>query len=228
MSTIVISGTSRGIGRELASHYLSLGNTVIGISRNPSGLEKLSPFFHEFLFDVSNEDGVKNMCFAVGKIDVLINNAGISSMNHSLLTPISKAREIMDTNFIGTFLLSKECSKQMIHGGGRIINLSSIAYPLNLEGEAVYAASKAAIESLTRTMAHELGVFRITVNSVGPTPTMTDMIKSVPQEKITALLGRQAIDRFTTISDIVNVIDFFMKPESSFITGQTIYLGGIS
>ena len=228
MSTIIISGTSRGIGRELAIHYLSLGNTVIGISRNPSELEKTSPFFHEFLFDISNENGVRNMCHAVGKIDVLINNAGISSMNPVLLTPIDKAREIMETNYIGTFLLSKECAKKMIHGEGRIVNLTTVAYPLNLEGEAAYSASKAAVESLTRTMAYELSGFRITVNAIRPTPIKTDLIKSVSPDKINALLSKQAIKRFATFADISNVIDFFIRPESSFVTGQTIYLGGIS
>ena len=111
---------------------------------------------------------------------------------------------------------------------GRIINISSIAAPLNLEGEAIYAASKAAIESLTRTAAKELGPYDITVNAIGPAPTETDLIRTVPKEKIEVLIKRQAIHRAGTTADIVNCVDFFLRKESEFVTGQTLYLGGIS
>ena len=76
-------------------------------------------------------------------------------------------------------------------------------------------------------MSRELANFNITVNAVGPTPIKTDLIKNVPKEKIDLLLKKQAIDRFGTFDDISNVIDFFLMPKSNFITGQTIYLGGV-
>ena len=107
------------------------------------------------------------------------------------------------------------------------LNFATVATPLKLEGEAIYAASKAAIISLTEVLSKELAGFNITVNAVGPTPVKTDLIRSVPTEKMDALLHRQAINRFGTFEDISNVIDFFFKPESNFITGQTIYLGGV-
>jgi len=91
----------------------------------------------------------------------------------------------------------------------------------------VYASSKAAVISFTQIIARELASFGITVNAVGPTPIQTDLIKSVPEEKIDDLIRSQAIKRLGEFSDVSNVIDFFMRPESDFITGQTLFLGGV-
>ena len=112
-------------------------------------------------------------------------------------------------------------------GYGRIVNLASVATPLKLPGEAIYAASKSAIVSLTEVLARELADFGITVNAVGPTPVKTDLIGSVPEDKIERLINRQAIRRFGELRDISNVIDFFIQPASDFVTGQVIFLGGV-
>jgi len=227
---IVITGTSRGIGKYLASYYTQKGDTVYGCSRGEPDIVApfVDPFYyHHSCFDATNEEDVKCFASMLKSIDVLINNAGISSMNHSLLTPISTVRKIIDTNFIATFTFSQYVSKLM-NDGGRIVNLSSAAYPMLLEGEAVYAASKAAVVTLTQIMAKELAHRNITVNALGPNPIKTDLIKGVPEKKMEELIQRQAIKRYGTFEDITNVIDFFIKPESNFITGQVIYLGGVS
>lgn len=227
---LVITGTRKGIGRYLAEHYANRGFIVVGASRSESDLT-LSNYRH-FCVDVADEVGVKKMFYEIlttlKRVDVLINNAGIASMNHILLTPMATARKLVETNFLGTFLFCREAAKLMKEsGGGRIVNFSTIATPLNLEGEAIYAASKAAVESLTRVLARELAAFNITVNAVGPTPVKTDLIRSVPQDKMEALVARQAIPRYGQFRDIVNVIDFFIQPNSDFVTGQVLYLGGI-
>ncbi|GAG95120.1 unnamed protein product, partial [marine sediment metagenome] len=111
---------------------------------------------------------------------------------------------------------------------GRIVNFATVATPLNLEGEAVYAASKAAVESLTRVLAREVASSGITVNALGSTPVATDLIKGVSDEKIDNLLGSQAIRRMGNFDDISNALDFFIRRESDFITGQVIYLGGVN
>ena len=228
--TIFITGTSKGIGRYLAEYFVNKGNYVIGCSRGDFDLKKSN--YKHYSLTVNDELKVKKMFNEIrknhGSIDVLINNAGVASMNHSLLTEIETVEKILDTNLIGTFLFCREGAKIMQKNkSGRIINFSTVAVPLNLEGEAIYAASKAAVASLTKILAKEFASFGITVNAIGPTPIKTDLIKSVPDEKIEKLINAQAIKRFGSFEDTVNVINFFINEKSDFITGQIIYLGGI-
>ena len=227
---IVITGTSKGIGRYLSEYYLDKDYIVVGCSR--SEIKAYHENYFHYALDVSDEKSIRKMISSVnkqfGNIDVLINNAGIASMNHVLLTPYKTVEKIFKTNVFGTFLFCRESAKIMQkQKHGRIINFATVATPLKLEGEAVYASSKAAIESLTQIFAKELAESGITVNAVGPTPIATDLIKSVPKNKIDHLIERQAIKRLGEFSDVSNVIDFFIKPESDFITGQIVFLGGV-
>jgi 3-oxoacyl-[acyl-carrier protein] reductase len=226
----LITGTRKGIGKFLAEHYVHYGHRVVGCSRGKVDWE-LDRYDH-YVADVSDEKAVKNLFADVrkrfGRLDHLINNAGIASMNHSLLTPLSTVHDVLNTNVVGTFLFCREAAKLMkINNYGRIVNVTTVALPLKLEGEAIYVASKAAVLSLTQVLARELATFGITVNAVGPVPIATDLIRSVPKEKIDLLLSRQAIPRFGKFEDVANVIDFYLKKESTFITGQSMYLGGI-
>ncbi len=230
-NVILITGTRKGIGKELAQYYLKNSWNVIGCSRGETTISDKS--YQHYQFDVSDEKSVIKIVREVsrkfGKIDVLLNNAGIASMNHLLLTPIDKAKDIFNTNFFGSFLLMREVGKIMTKKkNGRIVNFTTVAVPLNLDGEAIYAASKAAVESLTKISAKELAPYGITVNAVGPSPVKTDLIKVVPKDKISDLVSKQAIKRLGEFNDVVNVINFFIDKNSNFITGQIIYLGGIS
>ena len=110
---------------------------------------------------------------------------------------------------------------------GRIVNFTTVAVPMKLEGEAVYASCKAAVITLTEILARELGEYGITVNAVGPAPVKTDLIRSVPQDKINLIINRQAIRRFGDFRDVSNVTDFYISRESSFISGQVLFLGGV-
>lgn len=227
---IIITGTRKGIGRYLSEQYLAQGDIVYGCSRRETDL--VHENYHHTRLDVADEALVAAFVRNIYKenkcIDILINNAGIASMNAFMLTPYQTAQRVMNTNFMGTFLMCREVSKYMIKAkAGRIINYSTIAVALHLQGELVYSASKAAIEQLTRVLAGELGTFGITVNAVGPTPIDTDLIKHVPTEKIDDLLGHQCVKRLGTFEDVKNVIDFYLRPESNYITGQVLYLGGI-
>ncbi len=228
---ILITGNRKGIGRYLSEHYLEKGYVVLGCSRSKSDLQNKN--YRHYLVDVSIEEDIKKMIFAVkkefGKIDVLVNNAGIASMNLLLLTPTSIARKVMETNYFGTLVMCREFARLMRKSNnGRIINFTTIAKPLKIPGELIYAASKAAIETLTQILAKELAQYNITVNAIGPTPIKTDLIKGVPIGKLSNIIEYQAIKRFGKKEDIANIVDFFIKPESNFITGQIIYLGGIS
>lgn len=228
---LLITGTSKGIGLHLAGHYLAAGLRVAGCSRGAAALTH--PDYSHHQLDVSDEAAVVRMVREVarqaGGIDALINNAGIAAMNHLLTTPGSTTAGIMGTNFTGSFLFLREAAKVMMRKkAGRIINFTTVAVPLQLEGEAVYAASKAAVETLTRIAARELGASGITVNAIGPSPILTDLIKAVPESKIKALLARQALPRLGTFDDVTNVTDFLLAERSAGITGQVIYLGGVS
>lgn len=227
----LITGSRKGIGRYLVEHFLRKGHRVFGCSRQ--AIEERIDGYTHIEADVTDEMQVRAVVSAVRKatrrLDNLINNAGIASMNHSMLTPVGTIANVMQTNVVGTFLFSREAAKVMQAARyGRIVNFTSVAVPLRLEGEAAYAASKAAVGTLTEVMAREFGPFGITVNAVGPTPVETDLIRSVPKDKIDQILAQQAVRRMGSFEDVANVVDFFVSPASSFVTGQTIYLGGVS
>lgn len=227
---VLITGTRKGIGRFLAKHFVKKGAIVEGCSRQTPAWH-LNHYTHHTV-DVSSESQVKKMLSSIrerhGRLDIVINNAGVGLMNHTLLTPACTLDRVMNTNFRGTFLVCRESAKLMKKQHyGRIINFTTVAVELKLEGEAVYAASKAAVVTFTQILARELSEFGITVNAIGPTPIKTDLIRPVPPEKINSILRLQAIHRLGKPSDISNVVDFFALPESNFVTGQVIYLGGV-
>jgi 3-oxoacyl-[acyl-carrier protein] reductase len=230
-STIcLITGTRKGIGRYLAEYYLEKGFQVVGCSREASSLKH--EHYQHFCLDIADEKAVRDLFSTIRKkgssLEVLINNAGIASMNHSLLTPASSVLRILETNVIGTFLFCREAAKLMkANKNGRIVNFTTVAVPLKLEGEAIYAASKAAVISLTQILAKEFAEFNITVNALGPTPVKTDLIRNIPETKLEALLAQQTLRRFGEYEDVSNAIDFFIQPASDFITGQVLFLGGV-
>jgi len=226
----LITGTSRGIGRKITEYYLNRENVVIGCSRNPSDIKHSN--YHHFELSITNDEKAMSLFkFIKGnfeRLDVLINNAGIASMNHSLLTPIQTVRNILDTNVTANFLFSRESAKIMKkYNWGRIINFATFAVPFKLEGEAIYAASKAAVISLTEILSREYAEYGITVNAVAPPAVKTDLIKGVNKEKLEKLLKRQSISRYGSPEEICNIIDFLIKPESEMINGQVIYMGGV-
>ena len=227
---MIITGSRKGIGRYLSEYYLEKGITVIGCSRSESDLEHENYEHHQL--DVYDEKGVrdlvKNTIKKHKKIDYLINNAGIASMNHSFLTPLSIVEKMFRTNVFGTFVFTREVGKVMSKKKfGRIVNMTTFAVPFKLEGEAVYAASKAAVTVMAEALAREYADFGITVNTVAPPAVQTDLIKNVKKEKLDKLLQRQAIHRYGHAKDVANTIDFFIRDESDLVTGQTVYLGGI-
>jgi len=227
---ILITGSSRGLGAALAEHYLESGNLVIGCGRSASPLTH-ERYQHQVI-DVTDPAAViglfRDLKRQFKTLDVLINNAGIASMNAIALTPVDAARRVIETNFIAAFQFTREALRMMRgSASARIVNISTVAVPLRLEGEAVYAASKSALETFTRIAAREMAPFGITCNAVGPCPIRTKLTAGVPAPKIQAVIDAQAIKRWGEAADVINVIDFFLRPESSMVTGQVIYLGGV-
>lgn len=201
----------------------------MGCSRQPSDLSH--PQYSHHLVDVADEGQVRTMMSHIqrehGRLDVVINNAGIASMNHALLTPAASVEQVMRTNVLGSFVVCREAAKLMRRAGrGRIVNMGSVAVPLLLEGEAVYAASKSAVVTFSRILAREVAPWGITCNVVGPSPIDTDLIRGVPAEKLAALQGRLPVREPGRPEDVAHVVDFLVHPDSGQITGQVIYLGG--
>ncbi len=228
---VLVTGATRGLGRALAEHCLAAGDEVIGCGRSPSSLRHERYTHHAC--DVTDAAAVGALFAGLKRgartLDVLINNAGIANMNAFALTPVEAARRVMDTNFIAAFNVTREALRLLRRSSAaRIVNISTVAVPLRLEGEAIYAASKSALETFTRIAAREVGPFGITCNAVGPSPIETALTASVPRAKIQAMVDAQAIRRWAVPGDVANVVDFFLRPESGMVTGQVIYLGGIS
>jgi 3-oxoacyl-[acyl-carrier protein] reductase len=226
---LLITGASRGIGAHLVEHYLGRGDLVIGCARGPAAVEHKS--YTHLQLDVTDEAAVRDRFFEIrqrfGRLDALINNAGIASMNPVALTPFDTARQILATNFLGTFTLTHAALRLLRSSqAARIVNFTTVAVPMRLEGEAIYAASKSAVETFTRIVAREVAPLGITCNAVGPSPIKTQLTGNVGAEKIEKLLARQAIPRWAESSDVANVVDFFLRPESAMVTGQIVYLGG--
>ncbi len=225
----LVTGARKGIGRHIAEHLAARGYAVVGCSRGAADWSV--PSYEHVQADVGDEGQVVRLLAGIrekhGGLSVLINSAGIASMNAVLLTPGATVERIVRTNFIGAVFVARESAKLMMKARfGRIVNFTTVAVPLELEGEAIYAASKSAVETFTRVLAHELGPAGITVNAVGPAPTETDLTRGVPRAKLDALVDRLAIRRYGTLEDVANLVDFLVRPESGAVTGQTIYLGG--
>jgi 3-oxoacyl-[acyl-carrier protein] reductase len=227
---MLITGTSKGIGKYLAQYYSDKGYQVIGCSRGQ--IDYKFDNYEHYCLDITDEGNIRQMFLEVrkkyGRCDILINNAAIMATNSAILTPLATVQKILNINVSGTFLTCREAIKIMHKNKfGRIINFTSMSAPLNIAGEAIYGASKSAIITFTKILAKELGQSNITVNAIGPSIISTDIIASLNKDKIAKIIDLQAIKRAGEFGDVTNVIDFYIRPESNFITGQVIYLGGI-
>ncbi|WP_239307809.1 MULTISPECIES: SDR family NAD(P)-dependent oxidoreductase [unclassified Frankia] len=230
---ILITGTSSGIGHSLATHFLARGHQVAGCSRKPTTIDH--PDYRHFMADISDVREVRSLCRAVrleyGYLDALINNAGTATMNHFMMTPDAVTRNIFDVNFFGVLNCCREAAKLLRKSpepAPAILNVSTVAVPWALAGQLVYSASKAAVDQLTRVMSKELAEFNIRVNGIGLPPVRTVLTRTVASEKIDELVGRQAIKRMCTIDDVVGPVEFLVSPAAGFVTGETLFLGGVN
>jgi 3-oxoacyl-[acyl-carrier protein] reductase len=214
-------------------HFLERGHQVIGCSRRPCAIDHPNYRHHEA--DLTDPKGVRAMCREVrndhGCLDALVNNAGTSNMNHFMMTPEKVARDIFDLNFFALLNCCRESVKLLQRStepSPAIVNLSTAAVPWALDGQLVYSASKSAVHQLTRVMSKELADSNIRVNGIGLPPVRTVLTRTVPQPKIQELIDRQTIKRMCTMADIAGPLEFLVSPQSSFVTGETIFLGGVN
>ena len=227
----VVTGHRRGVGRLIAEHLLDEGGTVVGFSRGEPTFE------HERLQHVAVDvgdatsvaKGFRPIAKEHGKLDLVVNNAAVLTSQYAMIMPAQNARAMVDTNLLGTFLVSREAAKIMRKAKtGRIVNIGSMAASLEPMGDSLYAACKAAISTLAGVLAKEFGTFGVTCNTLAITAIETDMLNQLPREKIDEIIAGLPVPRYAEPDDIFNVLDFFASDRSSYITAQTVFLGGVN
>jgi len=231
MNVILITGTSKGIGRYLAEYYLFKNNTVIGCSRSESTIKHEN--YNHIIADISNEKEILNIYLFIRKnfkkLDVLINNAGINpSILSAALLPASLIKKVYEVNVFASMLFCREAVKMMaLKKTGRIINIGSMATKHEVKGESLYTSTKAAMIAYSKVLAKEVYKMGITVNVVAPSVVETELSMKINQIALQEVLNRNAISHYGKMEDISNVIDLLIEEKSSAITGQLIFLGGV-
>lgn len=229
---VLVTGARRGVGRLITEHFLKQGAQVIGFSKHLDEDEK-SEQYRAIEVDVGDPDsvakGFEQVRKQFGRVDIVINNAAVLTSQYAMIMPAAAVKAMLDVNILGTFLVSREAAKLMRKNKwGRIINIGSMAASLEPIGDSVYAASKAAISTLANVMAKEYASLNITCNTLGITGIATDMLSQLPKDKIDSVIASLPLPRYATPDDIFNVIDFFGSERSGYITGQTVFLGGVN
>ena len=229
---ILISGASRGIGRQIAIDLSQTGYTVIAnYNKSEQSAKELQTQFNidTFQADISKGTEIKQLTDYVlkkyGKIDVLINNAGISQTK--LFTDITDEdwNQMINTNLYSAFKLTQKCLPNMIHNkSGCIINISSMWGQVGASCESLYSITKAGIDAMTKSLAKELGPSGIRVNSIAPGFIDTDMNKCYSKEDVQGIISETPLEKIGHPSDISKCIKWLIKDQ--FTTGQIISING--
>jgi len=227
----LVTGSRRGVGRLITEHLLQHGAHVAGFARGEATFEH--PNYVHFQVDVSDPASVQKGFAALKKITevvhIVVNNAAVLTSQYAMIMPPAAAQAMINTNLLGTFMVSREASKMMRKSKwGRIINIGSMAASLEPIGDSVYAACKAGVSTLANVMARELAPLNVTCNTLGVSGIQSDMLAQLPKDKIAAVIAGLPLPRFAEPDDILNVIDFFASDRSSYITAQTVFLGGVN
>ncbi len=227
MDTVIITGASRGLGRYCADGLHKIGYRVVGIARHFEN----KPDFEGRIADVADHESLSTALQDMRRdrgVYALINAAGIASMNLLITTPPPTIQRILETNLLGTIYATQLVAPALIRRGeGRIINFSTIAVSIGLQGESVYVASKAGVEGFSRSFAREIAPHGVTVNVIAPGPVDTDLIAKVPPGKIQAIIDRQVIQRKATPEDILKTILLILDPASAMVSGHIFNIGGV-
>jgi 3-oxoacyl-[acyl-carrier protein] reductase len=232
---IIISGISKGLGLGIAKKLLVKKFKVSGFSRKKTDdilalKKKYKENFHFSEMDIkqSNKfDIFLNHTKKMGNIYGLINNVGYVNEELLVRQDDKYIKDLIEVNLIYPILLTKKVIKyMMINNEGRIINISSIVAKSGYKGTTVYSAAKSGIEGMTRALSRELGKRNITVNSVAPGYMKTDLTKNMDPKKLNQIIRRTPLNRAGDIKDVTGAIEYLLRKESSFISGQSILIDG--
>jgi 3-oxoacyl-[acyl-carrier protein] reductase len=228
---VLVTGSRRGVGRLISEHFLNHGAAVIGFALGEATFAH--PKYSHIQVDIGDPKSVQQGFTALKKITdvihIVVNNAAVLTSQYAMIMPPAAAQAMVNTNLVGPFMVSREASKMMRKTKwGRIINIGSMAASLEPIGDSMYAACKAGLATLANVMAKELAPVNITCNTLAVSAIKTDMLSQLPQDKIAKVIAGLPIPRFAEPDDILNVLDFLASERSSYITAQTIYLGGVN
>ena len=238
----VVTGASKGIGRACALRLAKDGMTVVvNYSRSDAEADEVVEMIKadggeaiKIKADVSDINQVKAMFKQISdlykRVDVLVNNAGIVKDEYLLMLNPETLDKCLDLNIKGYFYCAQQAVLKMYsQKSGSIINMSSVSSKMALAGQSVYSATKGAVNSMTQTMAKELGRKGIRVNAVCPGFVMTDMVEQLPEDKKKEYIKEVPMGRFAQVDEVASLVSFLASEESKYITGQAIVLdGGLS
>ena len=231
---ILITGASGGIGNALVKRFVTLGGNVLGTGTKDEKLDMIKKQFPSIKvqkFDITEhsriEDFLNNVVLQLGGLDILINNAGTNVDNLSLMMKDDEWKKVIDINLTSTFLLSKYSIKRMLKNKfGRIVNITSIVGHTGNTGQANYAASKAGIVAMSKSLAAEYAKKNITVNCVSPGFIVSDMTMNIAEKVKLYLTSRIPMGKLGTGEDVSNSVAFLSSEQASYITGETIHVNG--
>lgn len=224
---IIVTGASRGLGKAIAERLIEKGEKVIGLARSVSELT-----IEAIECDVSDYNSVKNASRKVKQLKkplkAFINAAGVASMNMAVTTDVSTVQKLIQTNLVGTIYCSQLFAPIMLRQRqGIFINFSTIAVALALKGESVYSASKAGVESFSRSFAREMADFNVRVNCIAPGPIRTDLLKGITDIQIEKITSQQIIPKQFQKSDVCDLVELLIDEKASSLSGQVLNVGGV-
>ena len=231
---ILITGASGGIGNELVKKFVSLGGNVLGTGTKAEKLDQIKkkyPNIKVKKFDMLDHSGIEefidNVTLELGGLDILINNAGTNIDNLSLRMKDEEWKKVININLTSTFLITKHSIKKMLKNKfGRIVNITSVVGHTGNFGQANYAASKAGIIGMSKSLAIEYAKKNITVNCVSPGFIVSDMTMNIAEKVKLYLTSRIPMGKLGTGEDVSNCVAFLSSDQASYVTGETIHVNG--